>query len=294
MERRAIIYSLASPVALNFNQHWQQIPFSIETARKYTDIPIKVYVSKGLLASASLRPNEMFGNVEVVEFEDCLASLYPSYGGWEYAGKLDHKWKNALDMFSKFDVDRVLFVDGDTFFARDPNELFDKYSDPEVIWTREENPNFITDQIQHIVRISRFVNDGQFILPKKVAMRIQHSFAVRQQKYIREILTSTEGILSESDHRLMHWLSSQYSVTKVLDYFGVGVRFFDRRDTTLANEPMHHHRHSGCPGVQSILHHYFFGNTPRYLPERYWCQNWRDHFLQQLSGRRVCSCGELI
>lgn len=294
MEKRAIIYSCASPDPLNFNQHWQQIPYSIETIRQHSDIPIKVYVSRGLIQNSNLKPHEMFSNVELVEFDDCLEALYPSYGTWQFAGKLDHKWKNAINMFERFDLDRVLFVDGDTFFNRSPHELFDLYDDPTVIWTREENSNYITEQIKHIVHISRFVNDGQFILPRSIARRVQHGFAKRQQKYIWDILTATEQLLSKDDHHLLHWLSSQYSITKVLDYYGIGVRFFNPRHTSLSNELMHMHQSGNCPGRTSILHHYFFGNTPRYLPQRYWCENWRPRFDLEVGNRSICSCGEYL
>lgn len=290
MEKRGIIFTFAANTILDHCQHYHQILYSIATIRKFCDIPVKLFMCpRGAIQDATMRADLMFDNVEVVEFDNDIDALYPTYVEQGYAEKLDHRWINVMRSFELWDFDCVLFLDGDTFFSRSPHELFNHYSNRLCLWARLD----VTSDIMKAIGIPDGINDGQFLLSREIYNKVKDGFRQRHKENVFSLLTDAETKLTPHDHRHLHWLSSQYAALKTLDEFGVYVGYFDPQHVTLSTEPAHRHGQGDCT-INSIVHHYFFGNTPRYLPRFYWSAERRVEFEAALEGKELCpKCGHL-
>jgi hypothetical protein len=290
MEKRGIIYTFAANTDLDYCQHYHQILYSIETIRKFSDIPVKIFMSpRGAIGKATMKADQMFSNVQVIEFDNDIDALYPTYIFQGYAEKLDHRWINVMKSFELWDFDRVLFLDGDTFFNRSPDELFNKYTNTKCLWARLD----VTSGLMKQIGIPDGINDGQFILSRDIFNKVNPNFRERHRQNVFNLLSSTESKLDALGHKHLHWLSSQYAALTTLAEFGVYVGYFSTADVTLSTEPCWKHGNGDCT-MTSIMHHYFFGNTPRYLPRRYWSKERYSEFDNVLQNQTLCTqCGNL-
>lgn len=290
MEKRGIIYTFAAPNDLNYCQHYHQILYSIATVRRFSDMPIKVFICpRGAIQRASMRADRMFKGVEVVEFDNDLDALYPTYVREGYAEKLDHRWINVMRAFELWDFDRVLFLDGDTFFSRSPHELFDYYKNPQCLWARLD----VTSDLMKRIGLPDGINDGQFILSRVIYDQVKGDFRARHRENVYNLLRRSENLLDPANHKHLHWLSSQYAALQTLEEYAIHTGYFNKEDVSLSTEPTFKHGHGDC-AITSVIHHYFFGNTPRYLPRFYWSAERRDEFERSLEGMTLCpKCGHL-
>lgn len=292
--KELIVYSLYLREGFQ-TQAWLELLYSLKTLRQVSTLPVIVYIASGEIDNEKVNEElSKFTAVEIRYFINDVRSKYGStYISEGFGQLLDHRWKNALDVF---DIEnnpareapaRILYLDADTIFHSDPRELFKRYTDPNVLYARLD----LTPDISQPIGLEYGMNDGQFILSREVAEKLLPNFYENQQEEIYQLLTRTKTILSAEKHRHLHWLSVQYTVLKMLQDRGVPVKEFDKRYVKLSTEPSHIHQPQGCT-PRFILHHYFSGNLHRYLPKEYW----NEHNKQKYTAVNLtyCSCGAIL
>jgi hypothetical protein len=237
---------------------FKQLKYSIDTLRKYNeDILVKVFVSPpqtAILQDISFNTK----NLEFVPFNNLYGNDWPKK--WlddGYAEFLFHRWKNAFESIEKFDFDNILYLDTDTIFYNNPNLLFEKYGNQDIVYGREDNSNHIMDQINMV----NGLNDGQFILNKSLVHH-KNEFLSFMNSYINNMLEKYKNILNEKDFHDLHWIIVQYSA---YEYFSKinKIKYFSNTDVMLSTEP------DFLDISNLILHHYYSGNTDRYVPSEY-------------------------
>jgi len=256
-EQRSVVYSLHLrgsdlPEELCF----QQLCYSLETLRSKNK-RLKVYVFASSAKPVDLSMLDLY-DVEVARFDNKPGVGYPSSfvkdGFYEF---LDHRWKHALKVAALGGC--VLFVDSDTVFKQDPELLFDKYSDRSVLWAREDTTTHI---LHDLALLENGMNDGQFLLSSEVAAKLGPGFDVEHKATVNELLALGEVVLTPADYTHLNWLVVQYAVKLMLERRGLELQSFSVDDVALATEVFYH--------PNGVLHHYFSGNSYRFLPQRFW------------------------
>lgn len=272
----------------NVNQAYYQMLYSIDTLRKYSQIPVKIFVTPQDVLDKVERDVREISNVEVIYFDNDVKTMYPSYVDWGFARLLDHRWKNVLKTFELFPaIQRVLFLDGDTIFHGPAETLFMKYASPHAFYVRKD----VTPHISEKIGLNFGMNDGQFIISRSIANKLAPGFYLRQQEMIKSLLTNSEKLLDAQTHRHLHWLSVQYTTYQRLMELKIPINDFAKSDVMLSNEPTHTHSANCRP--THLLHHYFSGNMHLYLPKEYWTVDRAPTLTAQMRGKRLCSCGRL-
>lgn len=237
---------------------FKQLKYSVDTLRKYNqDIQVKVFVSPkdtAILKDLSFNAK----NLEFIPFDNIYGENWPKR--WlkaGYAEFLFHRWKNAFESIEMFSFDNILYLDTDTIFHNDPDLLFKKYGNTEDLYGREDNSTHIMDQLGMV----NGLNDGQFILNKSLVSH-KEKFLSFMNTYINDTLNKYDGILNEKDFHDLQWIIVQYSA---YEYFSSmdKVRYFDQNNVMLSTEPDFLNKDS------LILHHYYTGNSEKYLPKEY-------------------------
>lgn len=263
-EGRSVVYSLH---LRHEKTHeilcYKQLQYSLETLRCLNgNISVKVFLSS---------PNDM-GPIPVPELEAWGAEVIRFYnpdsapgfkvpfseGGFHQL--LDHRWKNVLYAV-KCGIDCALFVDSDTIFRKDPDRLFDTYSDRSVLWAREDTANHITAKLGVI---DKGMNDGQFLLSKEVCARLEPNFADDHKRVVNYLLELGSKRLEHGDYVHLNWLVVQYAVMFMLRERGIPFKSFAQQDALLSTEAKY------FPPDCGFIHHYFSGMSPVYLPKRFW------------------------
>lgn len=250
--KNAVVYSfhVREPYIEN-NRCFNQLKYSIKTLRDYNkDIPVKVYISSTYNINMPIIPE-----AQVIYFENNTTGLTPKY--WIDEGFeefLMHRWQNAYNAINSFGFDNILYLDTDTIFHKDPENLFSLYGNTDFMWSREDNSKTIMDAIE----MSNGMNDGQFIISSKIANE-KELLVSHQIKYINHMLEKYKDILNPLDYRNFNWVIIQYAA---FDYFmstGNRVRYFDSKHVMISTEPDY------LNTDDLILHHYFSPNTSRYV-----------------------------
>ena len=273
---------------LEHNRVFMQALYSITTLRKHSPLPIKVFVSPRSIVKSISDRLAVFNDVEVIYFDNSTQNLDVNYQEGGFAQLLDHRWKNALRTFELFDVDKILYLDADTIFHGDPIALFLKYDNPNTLWARYD----VTPHISKKLGIDYGMNDGQFIISREIYQLISPNFYPRQQEMIRDLLASAKSMLTYDEHKLLHWLSVQYVVYKMLLDKRIPVGDMKREDVSLSTEPIFSHK-AGCR-PSCVLHHYFSGNMHLYVPREFWPKNEAKSLEVRLEDKTPCVCGKLF
>lgn len=261
MSNNAIVYSIHSSHSLiEHNENFQQLRYSIDTIRKYnSDIDIKVYIS----------PSNAFGtrwktvpthNVEYISFD---AKADPRFEHQLYALWTSHKWQNTFRALEDYGYDNVLYIDADTVWQTDPENIFNKYGNQESIWTKQD---VFLDFMEFMNLDNPVLNDGvnlvsKLMLPYKDALlnaRVEKVLGW-QEKYLD---------LGEYDMRVygVQWAACQYAVSEYLYEAGIPPKFFDKMDVAVLDEydEMTDSEKASC----GVLHYFNFA-TERFLPPEY-------------------------
>jgi len=234
---------------------YKQIRYSLDTLRKFNkEIPVYIYISPSNIDTSSLGFDK---NTNIIKFD------VQDDGGWPtdwvemgYLEFLKHRWENAIQSVHSYDLDNVLYLDTDTVFHSDPEILFKKYGSTMHMWAKPDN----SDSLMAKVDVWLGMNDGQFILSKQLANTEMLS---HMKFYVNHILSKHKENLTDQEYRDLCWISTQYSIW---DYFRNNnnpVKYFDEKEVMLHVEPLQKNTDS------LVLHHYYSGNTDRFLPSKY-------------------------
>jgi len=234
---------------------YKQLRYSIDTLRKFNDtIPVYIYISP---SNINIKDIEFDQNTNIIRFDSTDDGGWPE--DWVNLGYLEflkHRWENAIDSIYSHNLDNIFYLDTDTVFHKDPQIIFDRYGSTNSIWAKPDNSSDLMTK----VGITQGMNDGQFILSKEVADK---NILKHMKVYVSNILSKNKHKLTEKEYRDLCWVSTQYSVS---DYFinkKNMVKYFDEEEVMLHIEPEHKNTN------KLVLHHYYSGNTHKFLPEIY-------------------------
>ncbi|NBQ17785.1 hypothetical protein EBU24_05715 [bacterium] len=234
---------------------YKQLRYSIDTLRKFNkNIPVYVYISPSTIDTSSLGFDN---NVYIVKFDVIDDGGWPEE--WVSLGYLEflkHRWENAIDSIHSYDLDNILYLDTDTVFHGDPEILFAKYGSTNHMWAKPDNSNDLMSKVE----VWPGMNDGQFILSKQLANK---DMLVHMKFYVNHILSKHKEKLTEQEYRNLCWVSTQYAIWDYFQNQNNPVKHFDENEVMLHVEPQHRNIDS------LILHHYYSGNTDKFLPKEY-------------------------
>ena len=152
----------------------------------------------------------------------------------------------CLFEFFKFKIEMILH----------PNILFNKYGSTNHLWAKPDNSNDLMTKVE----VWPGMNDGQFLLSRKCSNRdILH----HMKFYVNHILSRHKEKLTNQEYRDLCWVSTQYSVWDYFQNQNNPVKHFDENEVMLHIEP------ESKDISNLILHHYYSGNTNRFLPKEY-------------------------
>jgi hypothetical protein len=229
--------------------------YSIDTLRKFNkDIPVYVYISPLSIETSDLG----FGdNVNIVKFDVIDDGGWPEdWVGLGYLDFLKHRWENAIGSVHNYDLDNVLYLDTDTVFHNDPEILFAKYGSTDHLWAKPDNSNDLMSKVE----VWPGMNDGQFILSNNVANR---DMLKHMKFYVNHILSKHKENLTQQEYLDLSWVSTQYAIWDYFQNNNNPVKHFNEDEVMLHVEPEHRNID------KLVLHHYYRGNTERFLPKEY-------------------------
>lgn len=252
--KNAIVYSFVLRSGSIKDLHcYKQLKYSIDTLRKYNqDIPVYVYVSNAEISNLAFDKN-----VHIIKFGVVDDGGWPE--DWVICGYLEflkHRWENAIKCIHDYKLDNILYLDTDTVFHGDPEKLFEKYGSTEYLWAKPDN----SDELMSKVEVWPGMNDGQFILSKALA---NNDMMKHMKFYVNHILSKHKEKLTEQEYRNLCWVSTQYAIWDYFQNHNNPVRFFDENEVMLHIEPEYKNTD------RLILHHYYSGNTTKFVPGEY-------------------------
>jgi hypothetical protein len=254
--KNAIVYSFHLRSGTIENLHcYKQLRYSIDTLRKFnTEIPVYVYISPSKTDTSNLNFDK---NVNIVKFD------VEDDGGWPedwvkrgYLEFLKHRWENAIGSIHSYELDNVLYLDTDTVFHKDPEILFAKHGSTVHMWAKPDNSNDLMTKVE----VWPGMNDGQFILSKELASK---DILSHMKFYVNHILSRHKEKLTDQEYADLCWVSTQYSVWDYFQNNNNPVKHFDENEVMLHQEP------EQKDTSRLIVHHYYSGNTKRFLPKEY-------------------------
>jgi hypothetical protein len=254
--KNAIVYSFhVRERHVRQNICYKQIRYSIDTLRKFNkDIPVYVYISPSNINTEDL---DFDKNVSVIKFDSIDDGGWPK--DWVDEGYLEflkHRWENAIKAVIDKELDNILYLDTDTVFHNDPEILFNRYGSTNHVWAKPDN----SDDLMSKVEVWPGMNDGQFILSKDVASL---EILKHMKFYVNHILSRHKDSLTMQEYRNLCWVSTQYSVWDYFQNNNNPVKYFDDNEVMLHIEPQHKDT------TNLILHHYYSGNTKKFVPQEY-------------------------
>lgn len=239
------------------NGCYRQFLYSLETLRKHNkDIPVKVFVS----SSQKLQIKINDANIQLINFNNVFPNSFPR--DWVETGHAEwlyHRWINAFRSFKLFDFDNILYIDTDTVFYNDPQKLFDRYGNTERLWAMPDTEI----QLMNKIGLGTGMNDGQVIISSKI-YKYSKEIVGYMERYVYDIIENKRESLTEEEHFHLYWLCTQYAIASYFKNINNPVQYFDNKFVIIGDMD------EGLDKTDLILHHYFSGNTNRYLPERFW------------------------
>lgn len=254
--KNAIVYSfyVREEKIIN-NMAYKELLYSLKTLRSYNkDIDVYVYVSPVNIINQITYFDE---STHFIGFNNNLDNDWNDKWLKEgFAEFLWHRWLNAYNAIVDFKLENILYLDADTIFYKDPQILFNKYSNSSYIYAKPDNSYEIISQIG----IQNPINDGQVLINKNL---INLELFEYMKKYINDNLKLYKNILNVKDFNLIHWLIVQYAVSQYYNEKNI-IRFFDEKEVMLHIEVEYKDT------TNLILQHYFSGNRHKFLPSNYW------------------------
>ena len=231
---------------------YKQLRYSIDTLRKFNKhIPVHVYISPSSIDTSDLN---LGPNVNIVKFDIQYDEGWPE--DWLWMEFLKHRWENAIKAVQHHRLDNVLYLDTDTIFYNDPEILFDKYGSTNHMWAKPDN----SDDLMKKVEVWPGMNDGQFIMSKEITST---DILSHMKFYVNHILSKHKETLTDVEFNDLSWVCTQYAVWDYFEHQKNPVRNFDELEVMVSNEP------EFKDTSKLILHHYYSGNTRKFVPEEY-------------------------
>lgn len=266
----AIVYSIHSSLD-NPNEliQFQEIHYSIDTIRQFSDIPIEIYISpKGTLNK--LKKSLFYKNVNVTEFDVKIDKRIPKQ---VYASWFSHKIESALNALEKYD--NVLYIDADTMFFKDPQIIFDKYLSLNKICGNAEQ---MLDFVEFLGESGKMMNDSIVLIPKKFLI-YKKDLIESRINYIVELVEKYKDLDKNSNFWKygINWAASQYGMYKYLDFINETVNYFG---PDVVVSPEFYEGYSQAEKENVIVLHYTSQNAYKYLPQKYW--NDQNNFINHM------------
>lgn len=223
--KNAIVYSMhVEEKKLKQNYSFEQLRLSVLSLRKYNqNIQVFVYISPShKLDQSTLRiPRD---NLTFVRFN---ADYDRRLDHYVYSIWTSHKWKNAFDALRKNELDNVLYVDTDTLYKRDPEELFKKYGNTGSVYGKPD----VSDKWTNIFRAQNGgMNDGVFMLSKHT-LKYEKELLQYRNDYVYKLQEKYRFHTDQEVKELgVQWVACQYGVSEYLLSVGNPLRFFDDED----------------------------------------------------------------
>jgi hypothetical protein len=124
------------------------------------------------------------------------------------------------------------------------------------MWARPDNSNDLMSKIE----VWPGMNDGQFIMSREIANR---DILTHMKFYVNHLLSKNKDKLTEEEYRNLSWVSTQYAVWDYFQNQNNPVKHFDEYEVMVSTEPETKNTDN------LILHHYYSGNTHKFLPKEY-------------------------
>lgn len=264
MRNNAVVYSfhIRGSLPLEHNRLWRQLLYSVTTIRKFNkEIDVLVYISPSSKITENAINIAKTLDIQIIKFENEYefgvehSDFYKTWSILGYAEFLWHRWKNAYLALESYD--NILYLDTDTIFHKDVNEIFSKYGDSDIVWAREDN----SYDLMEVVNNTPGMNDGQFLLSKSI-IKYKEDSLEHAKKYINITLEKTKNLMNEEQHLRLHWVLIQYAM---YDFYKTKnmVRYFDSNEVMLHIEP------TLMDTSNLILHHYYNGNSSKFVPQEF-------------------------
>jgi len=260
MNDKAIVYSIYIDNDSIFdNKHYRQLLYSIKTLRSYSNIPVIVYINDISLLYKSSRKTikDFYYNINFIEYNSsdyaCIKPEITSYP-WPRINNVIHKWPNACKAFKDYNnLDHILYVDCDTIFYRNIDDIFDIYNNG--LYIREEWVGF---------------NDGVFILNKSTAEYID-SFYIKNYSLFRESFIEkhvSSGICSSDK---IVWVAYQHASYDLFKFMDINIKYLDKSHVRkIDDEEKRYWNEEQFNDGNLFLMHYFFNNFKRCVPKSHW------------------------
>jgi len=254
--KNAIVYSFfVREDFVTSNRCYKQMKYSIDTLRKFNKkIKVYIYLSPSTLDVSFLNFDK---NTKIVKFDNNNKDGWPKdwvdLGYFEF---LKHRWENAIDAINTNSLDNVLYLDTDTIFHKDPQVLFDKYGSTKVLWAKPDN----SEDLMRKIEVWPGMNDGQFLISNKISTT---KILDHMKFYVNHTLSHNKQKLTEAEWRNLCWVSTQYAVWDYFQNQNNPVQHFDENEVMLHVEPEYKDTKN------LILHHYYNGNTEKFVPKEY-------------------------
>jgi hypothetical protein len=240
--------------------HYGQLLYSVETLRKYNkDIPVKIFVA----------PSEVYSmielkqkNVDIIGFE---ASAHEPMDSHVMSKRRKHRWANAYFLLESGNYDNVLYIDQDTIWQGDPQLIFDKYGNGDVIFSKSDNWEEFTD---YLPLTTRPMNDGITLLSKNslkykddLLITVEDKMA-KWQELLRPLLQDNEHLWEAG----VQYAACQYATSEYLASINKHFVEFDPMDVSMI------HEYRDMPDENKdkvVVFHYLNQNYIDFVPPQY-------------------------
>lgn len=259
MSNYCIVYSIHSDKQdIDNLLQWRELLFSLKTLRSVNkEVNVKVYVSPpDRINNITMFPD--MKNLEIIPIKNPNNNY--SILGKEVAMWLEMKYSAAFHTLDTSSYDKVLMIDPDTIYYKDPNTLVEKYQEDVFYSAPDDNQELFN----YLETDKRYMNDGVVIVPRW-SLGIKDELLLARYSFTNDILNKHKDAFSDEDifwRNSIGWASPQYGIYEYLLNANRPVKYFDSRDVAnLADW------NSELP--PTILHYWHIGYQD-HLPKEYW------------------------
>ena len=237
-----------------------QLCYSIHTLRQHNkEIPVKVFISPPDAYSKLGRGLE---DVEVIEFDASTETLLEDIA---MATRRKHRWPNAYLVLKTDKYDNVLYVDPDTVWQDDPQKIFTKYGNNDVVCSKEESWEEFTDFLK---LNTPPMNEGVMMIPRSALnykdqlLAGVESTMLKWQEELRPTLESNRHLWYAG----VQWAACQYALSEFL--FSIKKAFinFEDKDVVMIQK----YRHMSNEEKEAVIVlHYLSQNYAEFVPSEF-------------------------
>lgn len=287
----AVVYSLLAPTLSSSDDNISQLYYSLETlCSQEGEHDICLFYS-------SAEDVEKYDHLGKYNLRRDFPKLKIERIDYDYDHTTAHKWL-AIQNVIGAGYDRVLYVDNDTFFSRDPSYLFKKYGKGRfwIIYDRSD-----AGMLCEKVTGWRGMNSGQFLFHAELLHEYRDNLF---ELYIREresLLDKARQALEGEELKYFEWLSEQFAFHQFLLNNGIPIGELDTKtDFALSSVSITlDHSREHC-SFEKTVNHYMSPFSPLWLRKELWTDQTYSKFMSKnmrdfLKRYRICEkCGHLL